>query len=470
MHWDHIIKNGTIVNPDGMHQAHIYIKDGKITAISGELLEGSAALETDAAGLYVLPGLIDTHVHSRDPGAAHKEDFWHSTRAAAAGGITTIFEMPNTNPPLDSGKRFVEQVKNLQAKAHVNFGLWGICLGRLNLREIAKMDEAGVIGFKYFWGYAVQREPFQLVYNYSPDRDDIIPPCHDGEVYEIFAEVAKTGKILAVHAENSELIHTLTEKARQSGRSDYQALLESRPNLAEELTVKTGLSFAGASGARLHILHVSTAEAVKLIGEAQREGLAVTAETCPQYLFLTDRDYDSIGTAMKIYPLVKQQHDQDAIWQGIADNVITVACSDHAPHTEEEKDGDLWSVPAGSCGVETLVPLMLNAVSRQRLTLQQVVALLSENPARQYGLYPRKGVLQAGSDADITIVDMHKEIRIRKDALHSKTKVSAFDGFKVKGCPVATMVGGKLVMKDGEIIGGPAGTLVTPDRNPSPAE
>ncbi|WP_219837715.1 allantoinase AllB [Paenibacillus sp. R14(2021)] len=464
MHWDHIIRNGKIVTPHEIYEADIYIQNGKIAAISQAMLEGTAEVETDASGRYVLPGLMDTHVHSRDPGATHKEDFYHSTRAAAAGGITTIFEMPNTSPPLNNVENFHKQAANLQEKAHVNFGLWGICLGSLNLNDLQGLNEAGVIGFKYFWGYAINKKTFQLVYNYTPDMNDVIPPCHDGEVYEMFEEVSKTGKVFAIHAENNNLINLLTERVKQSGRTDYDALVEGRPNLAEELTVQTGISFAKTTGARLHILHVSTAEAVELIGCAQREGLPITAETCPQYLFLTNQDYEKIGTAMKIYPLVKFQKDQDRIWNGISEGVITVVCSDHAPHTEEEKNGDLWSVPAGSCGVETLVPLMLDAVSKNKLSLQQAAALLSENPAKQYGIYPQKGALQVGSDADITIVDMEKEAEIKKEHLHSKTKVSAFDGFKVKGMPVATIVGGKVVMKDGHIVSGPVGTLVTPNK------
>lgn len=464
MHWDHIVRDGTIVTPKEMFKGHIYIQDGKIAAISSEELGGGADIITDAAGKFVMPGLIDTHVHSRDPGATHKEDFHHSTQAAASGGITTVFEMPNTNPPLDNKEHFDLQTANLQKKAHVNFGLWGICLGELNLKELAGLHEAGVIGFKYFWGYAIQKEPFQLIYNYSSEMKNVIPPCDDGEVFEIFEEVAKTGKVLAIHAENSDLIRYLTKRARETGKEDYTTLLESRPNLAEELTVQTGIALARATGAKLHILHVSTAEAVDLIRQAQIEGLPVTAETCPQYLFLTNEDYEKVGKAMKIYPLVKFQKDQERIWEGIREGTITVVCSDHAPHTEEEKTGSIWSVPAGSCGVETVVSLMLNAVSEHRITLQQVAALMSEHPAKQYGIWPQKGALQVGSDADITVVDMDKEHVIQNTNLHSKTKVSAFHGFTVKGIPVATIVGGKVVMMDGEIVSGPVGCLVTPNK------
>ena len=464
MTWDHIIRNGNIVSSEGIYIADIYIKDGKIGAISTNQLEGKAKEVTDASGLYLFPGFIDTHVHSRDPGATHKEDFYHSTQAAAAGGITTIFEMPNVNPPIHNVENFYRQVENLRKKSHVNFGIWGICLGKLNLDQIQALHEAGVIGFKYFWGYAVKMDPFQLIYQYSPEMEGITPPCDDGEVYEMFEEVAKTGNVFAIHAENNYVVNFLTKRAIDSGRNDYQALLDGRPNLAEELTIQTGISFAKRTGARLHILHVSTGEGVDLIRQAQNEGYPITAETCPHYLFLTNEDYDRVGPAMKIFPLVKYKKDQERIWKGIAEGVITSVCSDHAPHTEEEKAGDIWSIPAGMCGVETIVPLMLNAVSNKRITMQDMSKLLSENPAKQFGIYPQKGAIRVGSDADITIVDMNKEKLIKKENLHSKSKVTAFDGYKVVGVPVATIVGGTTVMKEGQIISGPVGNLVSPNK------
>jgi allantoinase len=462
MHWDHVIRNGKIVNSSEIYEADIYIKDGKIAAITKEALDGVAAEETDAKGCHVLPGLIDVHIHSRDPGSTYKEDFYHSTQAAAAGGVTTVFEMPNTNPPINNAENFHKQVKNLEPKAFVDFGIWGICLGRLNLQDISALNEAGVIGFKFFWGYAVHGKTFQLVYNYKPDQPDIIPPFRDGEVLDIFVEVAKTGKMLAIHAENHDILEHLTRKVEESGRRDYEAMLEGRPNLAEETTVQTGISFARTTGARLHILHISTAEGVERVRNAQKEGLPITAETCPHYLFLSNEDYSNIGPAMKVYPLVKYKKDQEAIWKGVDEGVVSIICSDHAPHTAEEKDGDLWSIPAGMCGVETLVPLMLNAVNDKKLTIQQVVSVLSENPAKKFGIYPQKGSIQIGTDADITIVDMNKKHEIHKEDLHSKSKVTAFDGFALTGIPVATMIRGQIVMKNGEIVGLPSGRLVVP--------
>jgi allantoinase len=464
MHWDHIVRNGKIVDGNEIFEADIYIKDGKIAAISKEALEGSTNHETDAQGCHVLPGLIDVHIHSRDPGPTYKEDFYHSTQAAAAGGITTVFEMPNTTPTINNVENFHKQVNNLTPKAFVDFGIWGICLGELNLKNIASLNDVGVIGFKFFWGYAVNSKTFQLVYNYNPDEPDIIPPFRDGEVLDIFEEVAKTGKVLAIHAENHDLMEHLSKKVEASGRRDYEALLAGRPNLAEETTIQTGIAFARKTGARLHILHITTAEGVQRVRQAQKEGLPVTAETCPHYLFLSNEDFDRVGPTMKVYPPVKYKKDQEAIWQGLDDGVVSIVCSDHAPHTAEEKNGDLWSIPAGMCGVETLVPMMLNAVNEGKLTIQRLASVLSENPAKQFGVYPQKGSLQVGTDADITIVDLNKKHKINKEELHSKSKVTAFDGLEITGFPVSTIVRGKTVMKHGEIMGEPTGRLVTPEK------
>lgn len=465
MDWDYVIKNGTLVTPAESYKAHIYIKEGKIAAISRQPLGGKAARETDATGLHILPGLIDVHVHSRDPGPIYKEDFFTSTQAAAAGGITTIFDMPNTTPPTRNLATFKQQADNLASKAHIDFGIWGICLGHLNEKDIPDLCEAGVIGFKYFWGYAINKQTFQLSYNYQPGtNEDVIAPFSDGEVYEIFQSVAKTGSVLAIHGEDSSLIQTLTRQVQASGRSDYGALLEGRPNLAEEITVQMGLSFSRASGARLHVLHVTTAEAVERIRTAKAEGAPVSAETCPHYLFLSNKDYPKVGPVMKIYPPIKYEKDQAALWQAINDGTITIISSDHAPHTAQEKSGDLWSIPAGMPGTETMAPLMLNAVNEGRLTLNKLTALMSENPAKRFGIFPQKGSLQPGTDADLTIVDMAKTGTIEAARLHSKSKVTAYDGWKIKGLPVETIVRGETVMQGGDIVHQPFGQIVRPNK------
>lgn len=451
MKYDHIVKNGTIVDGDREYKGDIYIKEGRIVAISHDDL-GTSDNITDATNKYILPGLIDTHVHSRDGGSTYKEDFLHSTRAAAVGGITTLFEMPNTNPPVNNLDNFNKQLENLNHKANVNFGMWGICLGDLNLKEIETLNHAGVIGFKYFWGYAVDQETYQLIYNYDESMKGVIPPCNDGEVYRMFEEVSKTEKKFAVHAENSDLISYLSKKENNPDLNDYDNAIEKRPDLAEELTIQTGIGMAKDTNTNFHVLHVSSKKGIEAVEIAQNEGYNITAETCPHYLFLTNEDYESIGTNMKVYPLVKYKEDQERLWKAIHDGVITIVCSDHAPHTEQEKEGELNEIPAGMCGVETLAPLMINAVSEGRITLQKLVELLSKNPAKEFNIYPQKGALQIGSDADITIVDMDLEWEIQKDELHSKSEVTAYDGMKMKGKPVYTIVNGVTVMQDGKVV------------------
>jgi allantoinase len=461
MKFDLLIKNGSIVTSESTYQGNIYVKDGKIAAITNEEWAVDVKEIVDAEGKHVFPGFIDTHVHSRDPGATYKEDFFHSTQAAAAGGVTTVFEMPNTNPPINNAENFHKQADNLKSKAFVDFGIWGICLGHLNLQEYQSLQQAGVIGFKFFWGYAVHSKTFQLMYNYKPGMEDVIPPFTDGQVYQMFEEVAKTGQVFAIHAENNDLIQTLTKRVEDRNGRTYLDLLEGRPNLAEALTIQSGIAMAKETGARLHILHVSSAEGIELVRQAQKDGYPITAETCPHYLFLSAEDYEEIGPQMKVYPPVKYKKDQEALWEALQDGTIDLVCSDHAPHTEEEKDGDLWSIPAGMCGVETLVPLMLTAVNDGKISINDAARLLSEGPAHLFGI-PNKGAITVGYDADITIVDMAKASSIKREELHSKSKVTAFDGFKLKGVPVQTIVRGKTVMKNGEILGAPTGKLITP--------
>lgn len=458
--WDHVIQNGTIVTGTDSYKANIYVKDGKIAAITSETLPGEVKEITDATNLMVLPGLMDTHVHSRDGGAKEKEDFYHSTQAAAAGGLTTIFEMPNAIPAITNVERLNQQIDNLTPKAHVDFAMWGLCLGDLNKDDIQELNKAGVVAFKFFWGYAINSETYQLVYNYDPKAKDVIAPLRDGEVYKIFEQVAKTGKMLAIHAENADLMETLTQRVKDEGDYTYEGLLRARPNIAEETVVNTAITFSKATGTRLHILHASTKEALKKVEDAKKEGLDVTIETCPQFLFLSNEDYDRIGPKMKVYPPVKYKADQEKLWEGVKNKTISLVCSDHAPHTAEQKNGALWDIPAGMCGVETLAPLMIDAAGRGIITLNEVVQLLSENPAKLFGIYPKKGSMELGSDADFTLVDMNKNHIIKESELHSISKVTAFDGYETKGYPVGTIVRGRTVMKDGQILSEPFGEFI----------
>ncbi|MGI6677524.1 MAG: allantoinase AllB [Dehalobacterium sp.] len=464
MQWEHVVKNGILVDGERTYPGNIYIKNEKIAAITQDELPGDTLEVTDARGCYVFPGFIDIHVHSREGslGTSPKEDFYHASMAAAIGGLTTIFDMPNINPPISNVENLKNQVENFTPKAFVDFALWGICLGRLNMDEIEQLSRAGAIAFKFFWGYAIDPQNFQLVYNYHPSMEHLIPPLDEGEIYKVFQKVAQTGKVLAIHAENFALIQTLTQEVEKSGEKGYEAFLKGRPNLAEETTIQTGISFAKEVGTRLHILHVTTKEGVGLIREARAKGYPVTGETCPHYLYLCDEDFPRLGSLMKVYPPIRRREDQEMLWQGLQDGVLSVLSSDHAPHTEEEKALDLWQAPAGITGVETMLPLMLDSVNKGKLTVNQLARILSEHPARIFGLYPEKGSLEVGTDADLTIVDLRLKTRIKKEKLHSKTKVTPYGGMELQGAPVQTIVRGITVAKNGEIVGTPGGKFIHP--------
>ncbi|MDR1764513.1 MAG: dihydroorotase [Lachnospiraceae bacterium] len=460
--FDLAILGGTLVTPTQTQKANLYARGGRIAAITADVLEEGALETIDATGLFVYPGFIDTHVHSRDGGATHKEDFLHSTTAAACGGITTICEMPNAIPAVIDAEAFAAQKANLCAKAVTDFALWGLCIGGRNNDKLVELAGCGVGAFKFFWGYAINKTTYGLVYNYDPADTNMIPPMDDGEVFSIFQAVAKTGKPIAIHAENANLIRELTDHCVVGDyKNEYEALLHCRPALAEVLVVQTAIEYSKATGVHLHILHISAKETVGLLREAKKAGVNVTGETCPHYLCITADDYGRIGNMIKCYPPVRYQADQDALWAGIADGTLSLVCSDHAPHTEKEKNDSLFKIPSGMCSTESMAPLMIDAVNAGKLDKNRLAAILSQEPAKLFGLYPRKGSLQVGTDADITIVDFEKAKTIRAADLHSISKVTAYDGVTVKGLPVYTILRGQVIAKEGEpVTGKPTGQFV----------
>lgn len=463
MQYDLIIKNGEIVNPNDIFPSDIGVVNGKIVTI-GSLKDIQANEIYDAKGKYVFPGFIDEHVHSRDPGLTHKEDFAHLTKSAAAGGVTTVIEMPNTVPPVSDDTSFYSKVEHLSPKAFVDFGLLGMVLGDLNTKDLHAMADAGVVGFKLFWGYALNPRTLELVYNPSKG-DDVLPPPDDGQIYEAFSVIGKTGKAVCIHAENNDVISRMLETENNKGKDEYASFLSSRPSFTEALTIQTGITIANAAKAHLHILHMAAGEGVDLVSEARKKGLKVTGETCPHYLTLTDEDYPRAGVNMKIYPPIREKNHQERLWQGIQQGKIQAIGSDHAPHEENEKVGNIWNVPAGATGVQTIVPVMLDSVSKGKISLKQLASLLSEAPARIWGLYGKKGVIKLNADADFTIVDMDSKTTIRRRNLLSKSQVTPYDNLTMQGAPVASFIRGKQVMSNGNLKGQRIGEFVKPIRN-----
>jgi dihydroorotase len=444
-----VIKNGKIVTPFSTYEGDdIAVEKGKIAAIDRQGSFPEAREVIDAKGKYILPGIIDVHVHFREPGSTYKEDFETGSMAAAAGGVTTIFDMPNNTPFICTVEALNQKLEIIKNKAYVDYGLVAAIVGD-SISEIPKLSEAGINVFKIFMGETVGGVP-------APD---------DGGILKAFKLVAETGLRVGVHAENNAIMDSFKAELRKAGRNDPLAHVEARPNIAEAESIQRAILFAEEAKCKLHIYHLSSKEGVHLIRAAKAKGVQVSAETGPHYLLL-DCDYmKKVGSILKMNPPVRSRENREALWQGFFDETIEVLATDHSPHSLEEKvKENIWDAIPGFCGVETSVPLLLTQVNEGRLSLNTYVKHASENPARLFNLYPQKGTIQVGADADFTIVDMAKQGLLQSERLHSKTKVTPFDGWRVRGMPVYTVVRGKVVMKDGEIVMKPQGKLIRPIR------
>ncbi|MGP3668194.1 MAG: dihydroorotase [Candidatus Bathyarchaeota archaeon] len=440
---DLTIENTKLVFSSTIVEAGLAIKNGKIVRIAKDANLPKADLKLNCKGLLTFPGVIDSHVHFRDPGLTYKEDFSTGSMAAAAGGVTVVVDMPTTIPPLTNLESFKIKIEAVKSKSYVDYGFLGL-LSTENIDEISKLT--GVLGFKLFMA------------------DFLGKHVTDDFLYNAFNIVKKLGLPVAVHAENLDDIIILTNKVRCEGRKDIYAYTEARPGYVEAKAIARVSSISEKVGAKIHVCHVSSRDGVKVLGEVRGRGLRnVTCETCPHYLLLNIEELSSASTAFKVTPPLKFKHDVEALWRGIHEGVIDTIASDHAPHTYDEKfKNDVWEASSGFIGVEILVPLMLTQVVDGRLNLNQFTKLLCENPAKVYGLYPLKGCIKVNSDADLTIVKLGVEEKIKADKLHSKSGFTPFNGWTVKAKPVYTIVRGSIVMENGEIVGKPSGKLVKP--------
>jgi len=455
-----LVKNGSVVTPDGVQEVDILCENGTIAALLERGHEAQADEVLDVAGQLVFPGFIDPHVHSRDPGLTEKEDFAHSTLGALTGGVTTILEMPNAVPPVDSADMFRQRREHHEKVAWVDFGLWGIAIGDSNLDEIGPMFEEGAAAVKLFWGYALRKETKQLVYNIGdePPENLILPP-ENGGVLRIFKAVAAADGLLGVHCEDRDILAT-SEQDLGHPIESYDDLLAARPAVAEATSIAVGAQFSKATGCRFHVVHMASEEGADVVRAAQDEGLPVTAETCPQYLSLSAEDYDRIGPMMKVYPPIRGQENQGALWEAVNDGTIVSIGSDHAPHTVAEKSQPLATQPAGGVGCETFGPVMLDRMFKGDTTPERLAEVMSTSTAKLYGLYPRKGAILPGSDADLTIVDPSVTWTVRNEELVAKQPTSAWNGFELTGMPTVVVLRGEVAMKDRKPVGEHRGRFV----------
>lgn len=436
MSYDLLLHGGTCVTPAGVVQTDIGVRDGLIVDI-GDLGDAEAKERVDCTGLHVLPGLIDTQVHFREPGLEHKEDLGTGTAGAALGGVTAIFEMPNTTPNTDTAERLADKVRRGEEKAHVDFAFF-IGATAENAGTLGELETLeGCAGVKIFMGSSTG--------SLLVDDDAVL------------AEVLANGRRrVAVHCEDEARLIERRPMVEVEGASAHLHPEWRDVETAVRATTRL-LALARRVGRPVHVLHVTTKVEAELLEEHKD---IATMECTPQHLTLAAPEaYDRLGVYAQMNPPIRGEEHRAALWRAIERGVVDVIGSDHAPHTKEEKERGYPKSPSGMPGVQTTVPLMLDAVNAGKLSLERLVDLMAHGPQRIYGI-SGKGRLVVGYDADFTLVDLNLEKTIRHDEMATRCGWTPFDGQTVKGFPVRTIVRGHTVMKDGALVGGPVGRAV----------
>jgi allantoinase len=457
---DVAIRGGMVVSETGVFAADVGIEQDKIALVARSGGLPAARREINAEGCLVLPGVIDIHFHVRAPGYPERGTFVTETQSAAAGGVTTVFEMPISTPGCARVDIFENRKALGQAQAVVNFGLYG-APGLLDPDEIMGMAEAGAVGFKVFTHATPKGR-----------EDEFLGICMEdaGDVYRALEMVKPTGLMIAFHAENERMIQLFEQRIRSTGRKDPAAFIESRPPVVEAMSVAELRTLCRAVNSHVHIAHVSCADALKELQAGQAEGLPMTGETCPHYLLFTEEDMHKHGPFAMIKPPLRTHADQAALWAGLLDGSLRAITTDHSPFTLAEKErglDDIWRGAIGAPGVEGLTTVVMNEALRGRFSLEQAVKLICTQPAKLFGLYPRKGVIQAGADADITIYDPRVATTVDSTRWLSKSRVTErlYHGMAVQGHVQTTIVNGTVVYADGKITAEPGtGRFVQPDR------
>jgi dihydroorotase len=423
--FDLVLAGGTVVNQDGPLDRDLGIKDGKFAAL-GDLSRADARERIDCRGLHLLPGVIDTQVHFREPGMTHKEDLETGSRSAVQGGVTAIFEMPNTEPPTTNASAFADKIRAARGRMHCDFAFF-VGGTHDNVADLAELEQLpGSAGIKVFMGSSTGR---------------LLVADDDG----IRAILRAIHRRAAFHAED----HTRLEERKNLCRDgDPSSHPEWRDEIAALRATTRLVALARETGRRVHVLHVSTAEEMEVL---VRHRDHATVEVTPQHLTLEAPEvYERLGTLPQMNPPLRGPRHRAALWKALDNGLVDVLGSDHAPHTLAEKAKPYPASPSGMPGVQTLVPVMLNHVAAGRLTLNRFVDLTSAGPARIFGI-AAKGRVAAGFDADLTVVDLKRRETISNKWIGSRCGWTPFDGLKVTGWPVGTFVRGRKVMWQGEI-------------------
>lgn len=461
MAFDTKFENGRVVTPDGVQSdVSIGVTDGEIAAVGDPAELGSADRVVDLEGQYLLPGVIDCHVHVREPGYEYKEDWSTATAAAAAGGVTTILAMPNTDPIIDCPET-VEQVFGLaDESAHVDYQSYAVLTSE-NYDQVEALADTGAAGFKVFLGTTFGE----------------IEPPDDGELYAAMQDATAIGKRIGFHEENDAILKHFEAKFKEEGYDDPIAHSHSRPVVAEAEAVSRIMLLADHADAPVHMFHLSSGTGAELVARGKADGVNVTAETCPHYLWFTEEVMNEKGNVARVQPPIRDAEERDVLWEtGISGGAVDCIATDHSPHTDEEKNvdepfADTWESISGFAGLEAEVGVMATFASEGRIPLEQWAYMHSTRPAQIWGLYPQKGSLQVGTDADFTIVDPDAEWTGRKEKLHSKSKTSPFNGEEFVGKPTMTVVRGAVTYEDDSLqVEEGYGELVTSGPTTSNAE
>ncbi|WEA46347.1 allantoinase [Priestia aryabhattai] len=430
--YDLIIRDGSVVLEDEIVKADIGIKKGKIAEIAPGV-STPAKKYVDAKGKYVMPGMIDIHVHFDEPSRDHWEGFNYGSASMAAGGCTTYFDMPlNGVPPTVTEAALWEKKTLADQKSVVDYGLWGGLVPG-NKEELAKMAHSGVIGFKAFMSEAGSEFDFS---------DDLT-------LYEGMKEIAKLNKVLALHAERNDLIQKLEQAKQKRKQTSIKDYLETRPVLAEVNAVKQALEYGEKTGCPLHFVHISSYEAVQHITEAKKNGMNVTLETCPHYLLFTEEDFEEIGVTAKCAPPLRSRSQKEKLWACIQSEEVDMISSDHSPCPIELKtahQNDLFKVWGGISGGQYSLQAMISEGAINRgISLSHISKLVSTNPAKRFGLYPKKGSILLGSDADLVIVDLDQTEKVTKEGMVFKHKHSIYEGTVFNSVVLTTINRGTIV-------------------------
>jgi dihydroorotase len=423
--FDVILSGGTLVNQDGEGQRDVGVRDGRIAEI-GDLSRASAGERIDCRGLHILPGVVDSQVHFREPGLSHKEDLESGSRSAVLGGVTAVFEMPNTNPLTAGEAQLADKVARGTERMHCDFAFW-VGGTHENARDLGELERLpGAAGVKVFMGSSTGS----------------LLVADDAGIAEILSH---TRRRAAFHSEDEERLNERKPLRVEGDPSSHPIWRDEETALRSTQRL---LRIAREKRALVHVLHVTTAEEIALL--ADNKDIA-SVEVTPNHLILDDEAYKRIGTLAQMNPPVRAARHREALWEGLRQGVVDVIGSDHAPHTLEEKAQPYPNSPSGMTGVQTLVPLLLNAVNEGKLTLARFVDLTSAGPLRLFGM-AGKGRVAKGYDADLTIVDLKRRETIRNEWVASRVGWTPFHGLEVTGWPVGTFVRGAKVMWDGELV------------------